>query len=182
MTQHADNIKRLRKNAKLTQAQLAELAVQPRATLANLERSGSNPGVQSVMSVAKALNVTLDELMTPAPQQRYYKVTSQEIQEYRAEGGRFLDRLVSPIASKGVQIHYITMLPGCHSVGRPHPRGSQEFFLTLSGTASLHIEQEIVSVESGALVQFPGHHRHIYENKDAINVVTAISVVVFQLG
>ena len=178
---HASTIKRLRKNAKLTQAQLAALAGLPRATVANMERPGSNPGIHSAMALAKALSVSLDELLSPAAEHRFYKVAGGESQEYRAEGGRFVSRLVSPIASKGVQIHHISMLPGCTSVGRPHPLGAQEFFLTLSGTATLRIEDDTVQVESGALVQFPGHRKHIYENRDAITAVTAMSVVVFQL-
>lgn len=176
---HAANIKRHRKNAKLTQAELAERAGLPRATLANMEREGSNPGVQSIIAVAKALGITVDELVTPSPEHRYYKVTPDEMQEYRAENGRFLAKLVSPIASKGVQVHHITMLAGCRSVGRPHPLGAQEFFLTLSGHATLQIEDEVVQVETGALIQFPGHRKHVYINRDPIQVATAVSVVVF---
>ncbi len=179
---HAANLHRLRKNAKLTQAQLAERAGLPRATLANMERAGSNPGIQSVMAVAKALGVSVDELLTELPEHRFYKVGPEDMQEYRAEGGRFLAKLVSPIASKGVQIHHVTMLPGCRSVGRPHPSGSQEYFFTLVGRAALQIEDETVEIEAGSLVQFPGQRSHVYINRDPIQAVTALSVVVFQPG
>ena len=177
---HAANLRRLRKHAKLTQAELAERARVPRATLANMEQDGSNPGVQAIAAVAKALGVGLDELLSPAPERRYFKIPADEQQEYRAENGRFLARLVSPIASKGVQLHYVTILPNCRSLGRPHPLGAQEFFLTLSGTAIVQIDEDAVEVEAGALVQFPGHRKHTYINRDPLQVVTAISVVVFQ--
>ncbi len=179
---HAANLHRLRKNAKLTQAQLAERAGLPRATLANMERPGSNPGIQSVMAVAKALGISVDELLTPLPEHRYYFVAPEDMQEYRAENGRFLARLVSPIASKGVQIHHVTMLPGCRSVGRPHPAGSQEYFLTLVGKAALQIEDDTVDIDAGSLIQFSGQRKHIYINRDPIQAVTALSVVVFQPG
>ena len=179
---HAANIRRLRKLGKLTQANLAERAGIPRATLANMEQDDSNPGVQSILAVAKALGVGMDELLSPSPERRYFKVTSDEQQEYRAENGRFLSRLMSPIASKGVQIQHVTILPGCRSIGRPHPLGAQEYFLTLSGSALLQIDDETVDVEAGALVQFPGHRKHVYINRDPIQVATGISVVVFQPG
>jgi transcriptional regulator with XRE-family HTH domain len=179
---HAANIRRLRKQGKLTQAELAERAGVPRATLANMEQDDSNPGVQSIIAVAKALGVGMDELLSPSPERRYFKVTHEDQQEYRAENGRFLARLVSPIASKGVQIHHVTILPGCRSIGRPHPLGAQEYFLTLSGTALLQIDDETVEVEAGALVQFPGHRKHVYINRDPIQVATALSVVAFQPG
>lgn len=182
MSDHAANLRRLRRNAKLTQAELAQRAGIPRATLANMERDGSNPGVDSIVAVAKALGLTIDELVTPPPEHRYYKVPLEDQQEYRAEGGRFLARLVSPIASKGVQIHHTTIMPATRSIGRPHPMGAQEFFLTLSGTCHLEIDGESVEVETGTLVQFPGHKRHVYVNPDPIQAATAISVVVFQAG
>jgi len=180
MSDHAANIRRLRKSAKWTQAELAERAEVPRATLANMERDGSNPGIDSIVAVAKALNVAVDELVTPPPEHRFYKVALEDQQEYRAEGGRFLARLVSPIASKGVQVHLVTILPNTRSIGRPHPQGAQEFYLTLSGCGRLEIDGEVVDVENGTLVQFPGHKRHIYINADPIQVTTALSVVVFQ--
>jgi XRE family transcriptional regulator, regulator of sulfur utilization len=176
-----ENLKRLRKHAGLTQAELAEAAGLPRATVANLEQPGANPGVQTAISVAKALGVSLDELLAPPPEHRHYKVPAREQQEYRAEGGQYVARLVSPISSKGVQIHLVTMQPGCRSVGRPHPLGAQEFYYTLTGTSVLHIEDDHVEVEAGSMVQFPGHRRHIYANPSK-EVTTAMSVVVFRMG
>src|ERR1700733_6121002 len=113
MTALAANLRRLRKQAKLTQAQLAELSGLPRATLANLEQDGANPGVQSVVAVAKSLQVSLDELLVLPPEHRHYHVRPRDMQEYRAEAGRFVARLVSPITSQGVQIHHVVMQPTC---------------------------------------------------------------------
>lgn len=182
MSTLAENLRRLRKQAKLTQAELAELAGLPRASLAAMEQDDANPGVQSVMAVAKALSVSLDELLVLPPDQRHYLVTPRDMQDYRADAGRFAARLVSPITSKGVQMHHMTLQPGCHSIGRPHPLGAQEFFYCLSGTAVLHIDDETVEVPAGHLVQFPGHRRHIYENRDQRTTTVAVSAVVFRMG
>jgi transcriptional regulator with XRE-family HTH domain len=177
----ADNLKRQRKQANLTQAELAEAAGLPRATVANLEQPGANPSVTTIIAVAKALGISIDELLAPPPEHRHYKVMPHEMQEYRAEGGAYIARLLSPISSKGVQIHQVTLQPGCRSIGRPHPLGAQEFFCTQQGTAVLQIEDDRVEVPAGCLVQFPGHRRHIYENPGK-EVCLAISTVVFRLG
>jgi transcriptional regulator with XRE-family HTH domain len=176
----AANLKQHRKAAGLTQGQLAGKAGIPRASLANMEQAESNPGIESVVAVANALGVSLDELLTPPPQHRYFKVSGRDIQEYRAADGHFIARLVSPIASRGVQIQVVTMHPGCRSLGRPHPRGSQEFYYTWSGSALLQIGGESVSVEAGSLVQFPGHVGHIYCNPDPQTMCHGLSVVVLQ--
>ena len=177
----SENLKRLRSAAGLTQSGLAALAGIPRATLASMEQSGSNPGVQSVQAVAKALGVGLDALLDARPEERHYLVGPQEQQDYRADDGRYSARLVSPIVSKGVNIHRVVMQPGCHSVGRPHPHGAQEFFLTIAGSAVIEIDGEAVTVPSGHLLQFPGHRRHIYRNPGT-TLCEAVSTVVMQLG
>ncbi len=177
----SDNLRRLRAAAGLTQAELAAKAHIPRATLASMEQAASNPGILSVQAVAKALDVGLDELIDARPVERHFLVGPKEQQDYRADDGRFSGRLVSPIASKGVNIHRVVMEPGCHSVGRPHPPGAQEFFLTLSGSALIEIDGEPVEVPAGHLLQFPGHRRHIYRNPGH-SVCEAVSTVVMQLG
>jgi transcriptional regulator with XRE-family HTH domain len=177
----AENLRRLRKQAGLTQAELADSCGLPRATLASLEQPGANPALSTVLRVADALAVPLDDLVKPAPDRRHHLVPVDEQQEYRADKGRFIARLLSPIASKGVQVSHVAMLPGCDSVGRPHPDGSQEFFHCLTGTATIQVGDESVDVPPGALLQFPGQRRHIYRNRGA-EPVTAISLVVLHLG
>lgn len=177
----AENLRRLRAGADITQADLARRAGIPRATLASMEKAGANPGIQAVQAVAKALGVGIDELLDPRPDERHYLVGPREQQDYRADAGRFSAKLVSPITSKGVAIHQVAMLPGCHSVGRPHPPGAQEFFLTLAGCALIEIEGEPVEVPAGHLLQFPGHHRHIYRNPGK-EPVAAVSAVVMHMG
>ena len=113
----AINLKRLRKAQGLTQSQLAEQCGLPRASLASMEKSHSNPGVESVVAVAKALCVPLDELLTPAPEMRFYKVDARDAQDYRSKDGFFISRTVSPIASKGVQVQDVTLRANCNSVG-----------------------------------------------------------------
>jgi transcriptional regulator with XRE-family HTH domain len=175
-----DNLRRLRKAAGMTQADLATAAGLPRNTVANLEQPDLNPSLATVVAVAKALDVGLDELVTPVAAERHYTTNPASQQVYRAEGGDFTSVLLSPIASSGVQVHRVTMAPGCRSVGRPHPKGAQEFFTTLSGTAVLTIDEDVVTLPAGHLVQFPGHHRHVYANPGKIPV-EAVSVVVLHL-
>lgn len=177
----AENLRRLRSAASLTQAELAARSGVPRATVASMEQPGANPGIQAVQAVAKALGVGLDELLDPRPEERHYLVGPAEMQDYRADGGRFAARLASPIASKGVHIHHVRMQPGCHSVGRPHPPGAQEFFYTLAGCALIEIEGDPVEVPAGHLLQFPGHHRHVYRNPGH-EPVEAVSAVVMHLA
>jgi transcriptional regulator with XRE-family HTH domain len=176
----AANLRRLRAVRRWTQAELAERAGLPRATCAGLEQADTNPSLASVLAVAAALGVGLDELVRPDAGRRWFKVTPPEQEDYKADAGRFRARLISPIASKGVQIQTVTLAPGCRSVGRPHPEGAQEFFACLAGTATIQVAEDTVEVEAGCLLQFPGHLRHVYANRGALPV-QAVSTVVLHL-
>ena len=60
----AENIKRLRKEENLSQEQLAQKAGITFSTLAKLESGfNQNPTVKTLQQIAKALDVTLDEIM-----------------------------------------------------------------------------------------------------------------------
>ncbi|MCA9575761.1 MAG: XRE family transcriptional regulator [Polyangiales bacterium] len=163
-----ENLQRLRHAAGLTQKSLALAANLPRATLASLEQGEANPRLDTLLAVAAALQVGLDELVAAPPRQRLYKVKTLDAREYRDDQGRYISRLLSPIASRGVQIQRVTLMPKCSAAGRPHPRGSQEFFVVFSGEATLVVDGDEVVVEAGSLVQFPGHLPHRYTNRGAV--------------
>ena len=176
----SENLQRLRRHAGLTQKSLAQAANLPRATLASLEQGEANPRLDTLLSVAAALQVGLDELVSAPPKQRLYKVQATDAREYRDDEGRYVSRLLSPIASSGVQIQRVTMAPDCATHGRPHPRGAQEFFVVFRGEATLVVDGEEVTVEEGALVQFPGHLKHRYLNRGRVSA-EAYSVVILAL-
>ena len=59
-----ENIKRYRQKRKLTQDKLARLANIPYTSLTKIETGViKQPSVQAVAKIAKALNVTVDELL-----------------------------------------------------------------------------------------------------------------------
>ena len=62
----AANVKQLREARGLTQAQMAKLATLPRATWANLESGTANPTLSVLDRVARAFQVSLEELTANA--------------------------------------------------------------------------------------------------------------------
>ena len=177
----AGNLRLLRRAAGLTQQKLAAMAGPPRATLASMEHGGANPGLDSVLAVTAALNVSLDELVLAPPEQRYVVVDGSGINETLADEGRYRARLMTPITTKGVQIQHVVLRPRCDSAGRPHPRGSQEFFAVHAGVATLSIADEEVQLGAGQLVKFSGHYSHRYANRSQRTPVQAFSVVVMAM-
>ncbi len=177
----AGNLRHLRKAAGLTQQKLADTAGIPRATLASMEHGGANPGLDSILALTTALGVSLEELVQAPPEHRYFVVDGAEIRETQGDQGRYRARMMTPLVTKGVQIQRVELRPECDSPGRPHPHGSQEFFMVLSGTATLHIADEEVTVYRDHLIQFPGHIPHRYANPSKSTAVRAVAVIVMAM-
>ncbi len=178
----AGNLCRLRRVAGLTQAELAGIAAVPRATLASMEQGRGSPGLDKVIAVAEALNVSLEELVLPGPATRHHLVCTAEVKPTRTDSGRFVAQQISPLATRGVMIQHVNLLPGCDAKGRLHPRGAQEFFFVYSGHAMLTIDRDEVEVPAGSLVQFPGHLPHRYGNRSCGDEVRAVATIVMALS
>ena len=62
LTDFGRNVSRLRSDAGLSQDKLAEKADLDRTYLSGIERGVRNPGIKTVIRLARALNVSLDRL------------------------------------------------------------------------------------------------------------------------
>jgi len=62
LTDFGRNVSRLRNDAGLSQDKLAEKADLDRTYLSGIERGVRNPGIKSVLRIARALDVSLDKL------------------------------------------------------------------------------------------------------------------------
>ena len=127
----AKTIAAIRAQHSLTQQQLADMAGVPRATLANMESNGGNPTITTVIKIANALGVTVSDLVEKNQLTVATLVARQDMQSIRLDDGKFVSSQLSPINAPYILINEISMLPGCHSKGRPHPQGSHEFFYCL---------------------------------------------------
>ncbi len=172
----SDGIRRIRVSHKMTQTDLAELAGIPRASLASMERAGSNPSISAVVKVARALGVPVEDLVAKEQSTSTTRVSRKDMPVRRQDDGRFVSTGASPINAPLIQINDISMLPGCRARGKPHPDGSHELFFCLEGTATMRIGSESCVVEAGDLIYFHGNRPHDYCN-DGLKPVHAISVV-----
>ena len=171
----SEGIKSLRSQHKLTQTKLAAMADIPRATLANMESEHSNPSIALVVKVAKALGVSVDDLIS-RQSAHVTEVSRIDMPVNQADEGRYSSTRVSPISTQNLMINDIVMKPNCYSKGVPHPEGSHELFLCLEGQASVEVQGEEYVVDAGNLIYFHGHLPHCYGNKSN-RLVKAVAVV-----
>ncbi|MEM7202573.1 MAG: XRE family transcriptional regulator [Planctomycetota bacterium] len=170
----AGNMRQLREAQGRTQAQMAARAEVPRATWTNLESGAANPTIAVLARVAFALQVSVEELLSPprADCELFPKATLRQLQR----GGATVQKLL-PHAIPGMEIDRIELPPGARMAGVPHTPGTREYLTCEAGELQLTAAGESWRLQKGDVLAFRGDQRHGYVNRGSRKAV-GFSVVV----
>src|SRR5262249_8024077 len=149
----AENIKQLRRSRNLTQEQLSRLSGVPRPTWSNLESGSSNPTVSVLIKVAGALQVPLEELISP-PKATAKLYRAETIPKQR-RGGVVIRKLL-PDHLQGLELDRMGLPPGSLMTGVPHRMGTREYLACESGKVELMVSGEKYELSAGDVVVFRG--------------------------
>jgi transcriptional regulator with XRE-family HTH domain len=175
----AANVRQLREQRGLTQAQMAKRAGIPRATWAHLESGEANPTLTVLSRVATALALSVEELISaPRSTARHYVAGS--LPERRA--GAVVVRKLLPDRLPGLELERMHLPPGARLVGVPHHAGTREYLTCESGEIELYVSGERWTLAPGDVVTFRGDQRHSYGNPDKRAAAIGYSVVLFAPG
>jgi transcriptional regulator with XRE-family HTH domain len=158
------NLKFVRQRRGLTQGKLAKLCGVPRSTVANLEAGGSNPTLSVLARLSAALQLSLEELLSP-PRARceLFPKGSLPIQS-RGRGKRARVHKLLPHPIPGMEIDRMALDPKARIVGVPHRPGTYEYLCCESGRLSLVVLGEQFDLSPGDVAAFPGDVPHSYRN------------------
>lgn len=174
----AQNIRQLRQSRNLTQQQLARHSGVPRPTWSNLESGTANPTVSVLAKVAAALQVSVEELISPPKAlARLYRADSIP----QKQRGGVLIRKLLPDHLQGLELDRMELPPGSQMTGVPHRLGTREYLACESGQISLAVSGEKYELSPGDVVVFRGDQKHSYANKGA-KVAIGYSAIVLGPG
>ena len=169
----ATALRQLREVRGFTQQNLASLSGVPRATIATLESGSANPTLSVLVKVAAALQVTIEELVSPPrASARLYRAA-----ELKAEQrGKVHVRQLLPDTIPGVVVERMELAPGARMTGTPHKPGTREYLACERGGVQLVASGEVYDLQDGDVVVFRGDQRHGYFNRSE-RLSVAYSVV-----
>lgn len=171
----ANNIRQLREARGHTQQQSARLAGIPRPTWSNLESGASNPTVTVLVKVANALQVRVEELISPPKAAaRHYPAASLP---ERKRGNVHVRKLL-PDSMPGLDLERLELAPGASMTGVPHTPGTREYLTCESGVVELSAAGQRWRLDPGDVVVFRGDQKHGYRNPGRRRA-TAYSVIAF---
>ena len=170
----AQNIRQLRQSRNLTQEQLSRISGVPRPTWSNLESGAANPTVSVLVKVAAALQVPVEELISPPKAiAKFYRADSIPKQR---RGGVIIRKLL-PDHLQGLELDRMELPPGSHMSGVPHRMGTREYLACESGRVELVVSGETYELSAGDVVVFRGDQKHSYSNRGAREAIAYSAVV-----
>ncbi len=169
----ARTLQQLREIRGWTQQKLAKLAGVPRPTVANLESGSANPTLSVLVRIATALQISLDELVSP-PRASARLYAAAELTTHRR--GKVVVRELLPDTIPGVTVERMAFKPAARMVGVPHTPGTREYLTCERGRIRLTASGEAFELGPGDVVVFRGDQKHGYENIGDVDTV-AYSVV-----
>ncbi|MBX2799589.1 MAG: helix-turn-helix domain-containing protein [Myxococcales bacterium] len=169
----ARSLLQLREIRGWTQQRLSKLSGVPRPTLANLESGSSNPTLSVLTRVASALQVSLDELVSP-PRASARHYAASELPSTRR--GVVEVRQLLPDAIPGITVERMEFPARSTLAGVPHTAGTREYLTCERGRMRLTASGESFELQPGDVVVFRGDQRHGYEALDGVEAV-AYSVI-----
>jgi transcriptional regulator with XRE-family HTH domain len=155
------NVRQLRGARGLTQQQMARVSGLPRATWANLESGSANPTLAVLHRVAAALQVSVEELLSPPrTASRFYP---RGTLPSRTRGDVLIRQLL-PDPIPGSEIGRMEFPPSARLTGIPHTPGTREYLTCESGQIALVVPGEQWLLQPGDVVSFRADQRHSYSN------------------
>jgi len=158
----ADNLRFLRQRGELTQARLAQLSGVPRPTLASIESGAGNPTLAVLARLSAALQVSIDELLSPPRSQCQVFRRGSLPNRSRGHGARVAQLLPDPIP--GLDFERLELAIGARMSGVPHRAGTREYLTCERGELKLFAAGEEITLAPGDTVAFQGDQPHSYVN------------------
>ncbi|MBS2032494.1 MAG: helix-turn-helix transcriptional regulator [Deltaproteobacteria bacterium] len=155
------NIKQLRDARGLTQQQMAKASGLPRATWTNLESGAANPTLGVLHKVALALQVSIEELISPP--RGAVRFHPRGTLPVRQRGTATIRKLL-PDPIPGMDVDRMELPPLGRLTGIPHTAGTREYLTVESGEIVLVVAGEEWKLGPGDVVSFRGDQRHSYLN------------------
>ena len=160
----ATNLKRIRKEKKLSLDKLAELTGVSKSMLGQIERGDSSPTIATVWKIANGLKVSFTSLLE-TQQSDTTLLRRSDITPLIEDGGKYRLYPFFPIEEgRRFEVYTIEIDPGGHLSAEAHPSGTQEFLTLFAGRLKVRVDQQEYELAAGDSIRFHADRPHAYHN------------------
>jgi transcriptional regulator with XRE-family HTH domain len=177
----AENLQKLRKGQELSLAVLARKAGIGKSTIFNLERAQGNPAIDTLWSLARALEVPIGALFVDSAlsdvrvmRRDEAPILVGEVSHPAARDGRHYDHvglssqgfvsrhLLSTHQGRQCELYWIDMTAGAIHESAGHTTGLIEHVVGMAGSVVITVDNESISLSAGDRMSFPAERSHRY--------------------
>jgi len=160
----AANLKRIRKEKKLSLDNAAEMTGVSKSMLGQIERGEYSPTVATLWKIATGLHISFTALLEGQAMETKI-IQKEDIRPLLSDEGRFRLFPFFPYDdAKRFEMLCIEMDLGCRSESAPHEEGTEELLMVSQGTLRLTVDGKDYLVEAGNAIRYQADKAHIYEN------------------
>lgn len=159
----AANVKRLRKNRKLTLDAAAEVTGVSRSMLAQIEKGDVNPTISVLWKIANGYKVSFTSIIEEPPQEAVSVLRAAE--PLAEDGGRYLNYPAFAFdEQRQFETYRIVIKPQGSLSAQPHLKDSQEYITVFGGTAEITADGQKYILNTGDSIRFKADVPHAYAN------------------
>ena len=160
----ATTLRRERERRDLSVSELARRAGVAKATVSQLENGGGNPSVETLWALASALEVLFAVLVDEGVRSPTLIRAGEGTAAVPASSADYLAVLLSaspPHARR--DIYVLSAEPGSPRVSDPHPRGTVEHVVLVTGRGRIGPVDAPYDLSPGDYLSYPGDAPHVFE-------------------
>ena len=164
-----DNLKRERRKQHLTLDALALASGVSKAMLSQIEANKVNPTIGTLWNVVKALNIDFDAVLSGehGPNKKFDVTRSENITSLKTGQSSALFKVLSPLSMADfLELHLVTLPPGCVHASQAHTSGTEEYLTVLSGTVEVRAGDNKTVLNTGDVIAFQADVEHVLANRN----------------
>lgn len=132
--------------------------------VATIESGNGNPSLETLLRLADALGITLGSLIAAEQRPGAQVVRLDDAEFVASESGLRSRSLWSDGRDRRVEALELLIEAGVEYRATPHPSGTEEIVVCLSGSLEVGPEGKTVVLEPRDAVHFPADQRHCYRS------------------
>ena len=172
------NLRTIRQLRGMSMSALATASSVSKAMISKIERGDGGVSAATLGKLAEALEVRISDLLTKSEYKEvvYSPLDTQPVLHDRKR--KYVRRALSPIfPGRGIDVVHNELGPGGRTgLFSPHKKGVHEYLVILSGTLSVHLNEQKITMKQGDSLFFDGDciHEMVNETKEPVSWLLVI--------
>jgi len=167
----SQNLKKIREEQGLSFDKMSKITGVSKSMLCQIEKSESNPSINTLYKISNALKVSLSSLISESKMDTVV-INKNNLIPITSTDNNFRIYNIFPFANnRNFEIFYSELEPAGFAYSEPHQIGTQEYITVFTGELLIKIENKEYLVSDGTAIGFKADVPHSYYSYNNTKVI-----------